>query len=335
MTTSQKELIFQAVLIVLVFLFYSFDAENPGIRWHQIIFFSSHVLAALAIGYWLMPKYLYQKKYVLFFVWVIILVAGVIALEELVLEQIFFPGSPKARYFPGITFSLLEVLPVITILSGFKFGWDALQKQEQIEALKSTVQESELQFLRSQINPHFLFNNLNNLYSYALEGSSKTPEIILELSGLLRYMLYECKEKYVPLEKEIEQLHNFIKLNKLQIEERGLVHFSVEKVSSDYKIAPLILVVFIENAFKHSQAGQSENIKIDVGIKMTDDTLHFQCTNNYAPSEGLDTVASGIGLKNVRKRLELLYPNSYTLTIDEGENQYTVKLTMTLQKNSK
>ncbi|MEM8765486.1 MAG: histidine kinase [Bacteroidota bacterium] len=333
MTTSQKELVFQVVLIVLVFLFYSFDAENPGFRPSQVAFFSTHVLAAWAIGYWLMPKYLYRKKYLMFFIWVVAIVVVVIGLEELVLEQVFYPGTRRASRFPGVVFSLLGVLPVITILAGFKFGWDALQKQEQIEALKSTVQESELQFLRSQINPHFLFNNLNNLYSYALEGSSKTPEIILELSGLLRYMLYECKEKFVPLDKEIKQLHNFIKLNKLQIEDRGVVHFSVEHIKSDYKIAPLILIVFIENAFKHSQAGQSENIAIDISIKMTGNTLHFHCTNNYEASDGLDTVAAGIGLTNVRKRLDLLYPNNYTLSIVEDENQYTVDLNMTLQKN--
>ncbi|MEO1484983.1 MAG: histidine kinase [Bacteroidota bacterium] len=333
MTTSQRELIFQVVLILLVFLFYSFDAENPGFRLSEATIFCTHVLVALAIGYWLMPKYVYGKKYLLFFVWVVVLIAAVIALEELVLEQIFFPGTRRARRFPGVVFSLLEVLPVITILCGFKFGWDALQKQNQIEALKSTVQESELQFLRSQINPHFLFNNLNNLYSYALEGSSKTPEIILELSGLLRYMLYECKEKFVPLEKEIKQLHNFIKLNKLQIEDRGKVDFSVQNRNADYKIAPLILIVFIENAFKHSQAGQSENIKIDISVKMKGDKLTFRCTNNYEISKGLDSIAAGIGLANVRKRLDLLYPNKHELNITEAENQYTVELTMVLQKN--
>ncbi|MEL7268172.1 MAG: histidine kinase [Bacteroidota bacterium] len=333
MTTLQKELVFQVVLIVLVFLFYSFDAESPGFRPSQVAFFSTHVLAAWAIGYWLMPRYLYRKKYLMFFIWVIAIVVVVIGLEELVLEQVFFPGTRRASRFPGVVFSLLGVLPVITILAGFKFGWDALQKQDQIEALKSTVQESELQFLRSQINPHFLFNNLNNLYSYALEGSSKTPEIILELSGLLRYMLYECKEKFVPLEKEIKQLHNFIKLNKLQIEDRGKVDFSVQNRNADYKIAPLILIVFIENAFKHSQAGQSENIKIDISIKMKGDTLTFRCTNNYEISEGLDSIAAGIGLTNVRKRLDLLYPNKHELNITEAENLYTVELTMVLQKN--
>ena len=332
MTIVKKEIIFQAVLIALVFLFYSFDSEDPGFLLSQVAFFTTHIIAALTIGYWLMPHFLYRRKYWQFFIYVLLVVALVIIVEELVLEQIFFPGTKRARSFPGVFFSLLEVLPVIAILAGFKFGWDALQKQEQIEALKSTVKESELQFLKSQINPHFLFNNLNNLYSYALDGSPKTPEIILELSGLLRYMLYECKEEFVPLHKEIEQLHNFIKLSKLQIEDRGTVRFVVHDIETGFKIAPLILIVFIENAFKHSQAGQSENIKIDMQLYMKHGTLYFKCSNNHQSAAHLDALDSGIGLTNVKKRLQLLYPNRHLLKINEDGNKYQVDLSLVLRK---
>ena len=332
MAISKKELVFQMVLVVLVFLFYTYDRNNPGLQWYQVVFFSSYVLAAAIIGYHLMPRYLYQKKHWQFFAYVLLVLIGVILLEELVLEKIFFAGTRRARVFPGVFFTLFGVLPVIAILSGFKFGWDAIQKQEQIEELKSTVQESELQFLRSQINPHFLFNNLNNLYSYALEGSSKTPEIILELSGLLRYMLYECKEKFVPLSKEIEQLHNFIKLSKLQIENRGRVRFNAHNLRPGYKIAPLILIVFIENAFKHSQTGQSENIEIDIDLGMDGDLLHFTCSNNYEAAEVLDTPDEGIGLANVKKRLQLLYPGKHELHIKEDKNRFTVDLALALEK---
>ena len=272
------------------------------------------------------------KKYWLFFGAVLLVITGVIIIEELFLEKIFYPGTRKAENFPGIYFTLVDVLPVMAILSGFKFGWDSLQKQEQIDELKNTVQESELQFLRSQINPHFLFNNLNNLYSYALEGSIKTPEIILELSSVLRYMLYECKEKFVPLTKEIEQLHNFIKLNKLQIEHRGTINFKTHHIPADYKIAPLILIVFIENAFKHSQSGQSKDIEIDIEIGMAGNKLQFKCINNHEATKGLDTVAQGIGLENVKKRLQLIYPNRHTLNINEAPNSYEVRLTLELEK---
>ncbi len=329
---SRKELFFQIVLHILVLLFYSFDRNNPGIEAYQIWSFLSYALAAAFITYYLMPRLLYRKKQWAFFGSVILVIVVVILIEELVLEQIFFAGTRRARTFPGIYFALFDVLPVITILSGFKFGWDALQKQRQIDELTSTIQESELQFLRSQINPHFLFNNLNNLYSHALENSTKTPEIILELSGVLRYMLYECKEKFVPLAKEIEQLHNFVKLNKLQIEERGEVKFNTQNIASDYKIAPLILIVFIENAFKHSQSGQSSNITIDIDLRLEGHTLKFYCKNNFESSDALDTVAKGIGLENVKKRLQLLYPNKHRLDINRENGNFEVHLELQLEK---
>ncbi|MCL6268030.1 sensor histidine kinase [Flagellimonas myxillae] len=328
----RKELIFQIVLHLLVFLFYSYDRRHPEIDIYEITFFISYILAGVVITYYLMPKFLYQKKHWKFFGSVLLVIVGVILLEELVLEQIFFPGTKRAQAFPGVYYALFEVVPVIAILCGFKFGWDALQKQKLIDELQGAMQESELQFLRSQINPHFLFNNLNNLYSYALESSPKTPEIILELSGVLRYMLYECKEKYVPLKKELEQLGNFIKLYRLQIEDRGKVQFRVDQIKSGFKVAPLILIVFIENAFKHSQSGQSSNIEIDINVSQKGNQLQFECNNNFEPNTNLDSVANGIGLKNVKKRLNLLYPGRHKLQVKEGDNQFSVVLTMELEK---
>ena len=145
-------------------------------------------------------------------------------------------------------------------------------------------------------------------------------------------MLYECKEEFVPLDKELEQLGNFIRLYKMQIEERGVVNFKVNSINSGYKIAPLILVVFIENAFKHSQSGQSSDIKIDINLDMNGSTLNFSCKNNYEKTQGLETVAKGIGLTNVKKRLELLYAKKYQLKIDENGNSFEVNLSLDLER---
>ncbi|WP_108423953.1 sensor histidine kinase [Flagellimonas amoyensis] len=329
---SKKELLFQIVLHVLVLLFFSFDRNQGGIIVHKAIFLLFYSVATIAVTYFLMPRFLYRKKYWQFFLGFILVVVAVIAIEELILEPIMFPNTKRGNSFPGIYISLLGVLPVMFILSGCKFGWDALQKQDQIDELQSTIQESELQFLRSQINPHFLFNNLNNLYSYALQNSPKTPEIILEMSGVLRYMLYESKEQFVPLKKELEQLGNFIRLYRLQIEDRGIVRFEVGDMQEEYRIAPLILIVFIENAFKHSQSGLSSNIVIDISVQMEGAVLEFHCNNNFETVPSLDTVAKGIGLKNVQKRLELLYPNKHQLEIKEKDNSYQVYLKLELEK---
>jgi len=329
---SKKELLFQIVLHILVLLFFSFNRNTGSIVGHRAIFLLFYSIATLTITYYLMPKYLYKKKYWQFFLGSALVVAAVITIEEVVLEPIIFAGTKRGDTFPGVYVSLLGTLPVMFILSGCKFGWDALKKQAQIDELETTIQESELQFLRSQINPHFLFNNLNNLYSYALQESPKTPEIILEMSGVLRYMLYESKEQFVPLKKELEQLGNFIRLYKLQIEDRGEVHFDVDKIEAEYRIAPLILIVFIENAFKHSQSGQSSDIEIDISVKLNNSTLEFLCKNNYEPGFSLDSVAKGIGLTNVKKRLELLYPKKHILQIEEADNSYKVYLKLELEK---
>jgi len=284
----------------------------------------------LVINYVLLPHFFYRKKYLLFFFYVAIMVALIIAVEELVLEQIYYPDT-RGKYFPGIVYSLLDVLPVITILAGFKFAWDASTKQMEVEQLRTSVKESELQFLKSQINPHFLFNNLNNLYSYAIEQSPKTPSIILELSSVLRYMLYDCKEKFVPFPKEIEHLKNFTKLNELQIEERGKITFNSENIQTGYEIAPLILTVFIENAFKHSTASQSKDIFIDIKVKVSDKgMLDFECRNSFRPIGNTESLSKGIGLENVKKRLQLLYPNAHELHIQDEQNVYYVHLKMQL-----
>lgn len=330
---SSKEVVFQIVLHLLVFVFYSFDRAHPHIHLQKVVYFLNYAIAAFFINYFLLPKYYYQNKHLYFFIGALLMATGVILIEELVLEPIYFPDT-RAKNFPGVLFTLSQVLPVITILSGFKFAWDALGKQREVDELKSAVQESELQFLKSQINPHFLFNNLNNLYSYAIENSPKTPEIILELSGVLRYMLYECREKYVPLTKEVEQLENFTKISEMQIEERGQVNFTAKNIVAGYQIAPLILTVFIENAFKHSTASQADGISIEVNVELSESgRLEFVCTNSFLPQSNMDHISQGIGLENVKKRLQLLYPDAHQLDLKKSENLYEVRLTIDLNQS--
>ncbi|WP_339657008.1 histidine kinase [uncultured Maribacter sp.] len=326
------EVLFQIVLHLVLLLFYTFDKHNHNIQPYQVAYFLNYALCAFIINYVLLPLFFYKKKYLVFLISLVMVISLVISIEELVLEKIYFANS-RGQDFPGLFFTLLEVMPLIMILCGFKFAWDAVKKQHEVDELNAMVKESELQYLKSQINPHFLFNNLNNLYSYAIDNSPKTPSIILELSSVLRYMLYDCKENYVPLGKEIEHLKNFIQLSELQIENRGKVEFATENIQSGYQIAPLILNVFVENAFKHSTASQSENISIKVYINLTDKgKLEFECINSFQPQTNTEDLSHGIGLKNVKKRLQLIYPNAHILSIQETDLVYSVKLNIELKK---
>lgn len=335
MSTSHlnlKELVFQIILNVLVFVFFGFDRRLPGIEFYQIYFFLNYALAALIINYTLLPRFLYHNRYLEFAIYTLVTIALVIFVEEAFLEQIFYPDT-RGRKFLGVFYNLLSTMPTITILVGFKFAWDALTKQQEVIELRNSVKESELQFLKSQINPHFLFNNMNNLYAHAVEQSPKTPEIILELSSVLRYMLYECQAPFVLLKKEMEHIENYVMLSKLQVEGRGEVTFEIGNIPSNYRIAPLILSVFIENAFKHSVSSQSKNISIFIDIKVCENgILHFICHNTYLKQSNTQSLDNGIGLENVRKRLELIYPKCHTLKIDTKNNLYTVDLTIDLSK---
>ncbi len=328
-----NELLFQVMLNILVFIFFAFDRRIPGIDFMQIYFYVNYAIAAFVINYFLLPRFLYNNRYWEFIVYATVVVAFVIFIEEAFLEQIFYPDT-RGKKFLGIFYNLLSTMPTLTILVGFKFAWDAIIKQRELQQLKSLIKESELQFLKSQINPHFLFNNLNNLYANAVEQSPATPKIILELSSVLRYMLYECKAEYVPLKKEIEHLENYINLSELQIEGRGQVHVEIGNIPSTYHIAPLILSVFIENAFKHSVSSQTDHIDITIKVKVDDDgKLHFHCNNTYLEQSNTESLDHGIGLDNVRKRLELIYPHSHNLKIDTSDGHYDVELSIDLTKH--
>lgn len=328
----RSELFFQVILHLVAFLFYAYDRNKSEIPSYTYAFFLTYALAALFINYYLLGRYFYQKYYRNFIIGVLVIIGLVIVAEELVLEPIYFPDT-RARAFPGLIMTLIPIIPVITILVGFKFGWDALAKQNEVENLRLAAKESELGFLKSQINPHFLFNNLNNLYAYAIESSPKTPEIILELSSVLRYMLYDCQDKHVPLSKELQHLENFVKLSSMQIEDRGKVDYRIAEVNGSYQIAPLILVVFIENAFKHSTASQSGDIDIKIKVRLAPEgMLHFHCTNSYRIQSNTASLSHGIGLENVKKRLDLLYPNQHQLEISQDDNSYQVDLRLHLHQ---
>lgn len=317
------------MLVVLLFFLNAFDKRRPELEWERGIFLITYLFAAIFINYFLLPRFFYKNKIWSFIILFIVVITIVILLEEYVLEKIVFPDTGTARRIRLLD-SLFEVLPPILFLVGYKLSWDTLQRQNKIEMHNRMVAESELQFLNSQINPHFLFNNLNNLYSHALEKSPKTPEIILLLSSILRYMLYDCKDKVVPLGKELDNLRDFIELNRLQLGNQGNVNYTVEGNKGDLKIAPLILIVFVENAFKHGPSSLTENVVIDISITVTDSTLYFKCKNNYTEISNTGNLSKGIGLKNVKDRLKLTYPDKHVLEIIEKDNWFTVSLKLEL-----
>lgn len=320
----KKEYIYQMILIILLLLQTTIDKYHPHFHLHEFIFFLNYIIIANLINYILLPKYFYQKKHLQFLLYTIIIIGISALLEEFVIEKIFL--SDSRGDIINLFGSLYDILPTVGILVGFKFAWDSVAKQNKINQLDKVINESQLQFLNSQISPHFLFNNLNNLYSYALEKSSKTEELILELSSILRYMLYECKEPLISLGKEAIYLKHYVHLHKIQLEERANLVFNNKLNDAVGGIAPLLLIVFVENAFKHSMSSQVDKINIDIQLEMHGKMLKFSCTNTFNKNSNTKNLNGGIGLENTRKRLDLLYPDNYQLQINESENKYHVEL---------
>ncbi len=326
-----KKIIYWLILVLLMFFYVAYDKDEPHIHWYELLFVLTYFIASLIISYLLIPNFLYRKKYFKFWISVVFVLLAVGIFEEQVLEQWFYPDT-RARV-TKVLHTFLEIFPPIFIFTGYKFAWDVFEKQSKIDKLQRISAENELQFLNSQINPHFLFNNLNNIYSYALEQSPKTPEIILQLSSILRYMLYDCRKPYVLLSDEIENLKQFTALYGMQIGSDPKISFDVDADDTNIMIVPLILIVFVENAFKHSSASQTSDIKIDISIKVKNKKLIFTCNNTYQNMTNTNDLNKGIGLENVRSKLNLTYPDKHHLNIEKAHNQYNVLLKMNLNND--
>ncbi|WP_439556926.1 sensor histidine kinase [Dyadobacter sp.] len=190
--------------------------------------------------------------------------------------------------------------------------------------------KSELHLLQSQLSPHFLFNTLNNLYGLSITQHEKIPPLLLKLADLLRYSVYDASEMFVPLKDELAYIENYIDFEKIRIGERLELVTDIEKIGdTQMQIAPMLLIVFVENAFKHSKNTTDEKIYIDISIKTWNGLILFSVKNSRGPAKEEVKIFeknSGFGLPNVKKRLELLYPNAHELTIKEEPDSYQVIL---------
>ena len=204
-----------------------------------------------------------------------------------------------------------------------------LQIRERWERTEEEKVHAELSYLRAQINPHFLFNTLNSIYSLALEKSDKTPDAIVQLSNMMRYVLHETGKDLVPLEKEISYIRNYIELQENRFGNSIHLSVSISGNLDEKKIAPLILIPFIENAFKHGvNAEEDSDIRIHIEIREKD--LQLEVANNKVTIETISAHQSGLGLNNTRQRLRLLYPTRHNLEIKDDKQHFSVFLTLNL-----
>nr|WP_240894625.1 histidine kinase [Fodinibius halophilus] len=201
--------------------------------------------------------------------------------------------------------------------------------QQSLAEIKEEKIATELKALRAQINPHFLFNSLNHIYALAVKKSSQTAPAVLQLSELLRYAIQRMNHEKVPLEEEIEYLEKFVALYKSRTHHPERVHFSVTGSPKNLTIAPLLLVVFVENCFKHGST-PLKNDSIDISLSIEEQKLRLQTKNRISQDHELPKISNGLGLENVRRRLVLLYENKYNLDIKRNDRFFEVDLELEL-----
>ncbi|MEP5253817.1 sensor histidine kinase [Winogradskyella rapida] len=238
---------------------------------------------------------------------------------------------------PGGPFGIRHGIPMVFSLTVFLLGGifslvvDFYKRDRETKALENEQTEIKLQFLRNQLNPHFLFNSLNSIYSLVRSKSDNAPEAVITLSELMRYMLYEAKDEQVSLEKELNYIQHYIALQRLRLKNTEAVKLNINGDIKNLKIYPLLLISFIENAFKYG-TDYKGNTHIDIKIEIIDNTFHFYIENIIGLYKR-DDKNSGVGLENIKNQFNYLYKDNHTLTIEEDKSFYRVHLTLNLDNH--
>lgn len=263
------------------------------------------------------------------------LIKLLIATLALLMLLIAFSSLPP---LPGMA-SLALWIPLFILLSiciGIFIKQVRTGLVQKFQAVQITAEQSqnELQLLQSQLSPHFLFNTLNNLYGLSIAEPGKVPPLILQLSDLLRYSIYEAKERWVPLADELVYIQNYIEFERIRLGERLDLRVALENVPPNLKIAPMLLIIFVENAFKHSKNTTEAKIRIEIELKLWGNAVLFAIRNTFDPHQKMGNEMnrhSGLGMDNVMKRLQLLYPGMHELAIDTQEGWYEVRLQLRMK----
>lgn len=332
-----------------IFVFYSLSVADRDL-FQQ--FFETTLLrmpllmaAAYLLNYWQVPRYLQQKKYWLFGLSLLITtvlltliyrVIGVFYLDRYCADDLpylvlaDFPYHMLSFHFPAL------------IMYFYKSNTQHYQEKLDLDELQKQKVTTELKYLKAQLNPHFLFNTLNNLYSFVINNSPKAGDMVLQISEILDYTLYKSQNSTVLLSEELKTIENYIALQAIRFGNKLTVEFNQELQKSSVSICPLLLLSIVENAFKHGATPSISSPKITIYIKQNEDSLIFKVWNSKAEQtlkandeisqqESVDE-AERIGLINVKRQLNLVYPDNHTLHIDNTEHYFNLELTLVTNK---
>nr|WP_319400236.1 sensor histidine kinase [uncultured Carboxylicivirga sp.] len=322
--------------IFFAFAWGSYDKNFAKTILIEVINLPAKILLVYTILYVLFPRYLYKGKIWKFIISFLIIVFIASFIQRItdyyIIVDNFFPMWENVSILSisqlvraAVNFGAVLAVPMTVKMMEY------LAKVKQHEqVLINDKLEAELTFLKNQVHPHFLFNTLNSLYSLILKKSDQSLEVVLKLSGLLRYMLYETNAPEVSLKKELESIRNYLELEQIRYGKRVELSFNAWGDFGSHRIAPMLLLPFIENSFKHSTKGFTGIAMIAIEIGAKEDNLILKVENSIPLGNEESPLASGIGLQNVKRRLDILYPNRHQLKIEEEKESFLVILKIQL-----
>ncbi|MBI3134232.1 MAG: histidine kinase [Bacteroidetes bacterium] len=325
-----------AYAAIWVWLFSTFLDPLPafvrvlGITIPQMVIFYLNLMV-------LIPRLLDGNSRLVYF----LLILGVIIVSttaggflDMCLDQYYpfhtFKAIDRPYYVSFIARFFMSVMPIIVSSLVSRSMQVRKQREESLE-LKNKMLEAETKALKAQINPHFLFNSLNNIYALSQIKSDKTPDAILHLSDILRYVTYESNQNFVDLKDEIKSIESFILLQALKDDDQSNIRIEISTSNGHYKIPPLLLIPFIENSFKHSNHEDKTKGWIEIKLHAADGKIKLSTANSLGHYTPANAKTGGIGLENVRKRLALIYPDKHKLTIKSDREKYCVELEIWLE----
>ena len=344
----KKPIVYHTLFWVVYFLFNTlrwgsyFDDYTYSFH-SNLVEFPIHIVLVYFNLYYLLPKLIpaHFGRYLGLLAMAILFMSllKIVITYELVTTDIWKESSRQETDLFGINYILavfIGELYVIGLTTAIKMTIDYVKNQRRTRELEKINMDTELSMLKSQLQPHFFFNTLNNLYSLTLDKSDQAPETVLKLSELMSYIIYQGNQKQVELAKEVHHIHHYLDLEKLRFGQRLNIEFEITGLMGGHSIPPLILLPFIENAFKHGTCNKTGKIPLTIALEIKEKQLTFFVRNlkNNAEEGGnglrLPQNGQGIGLKNTKRRLGLLYPDQHQLHIDEDEDHYSVNLKIPL-----
>jgi sensor histidine kinase YesM len=322
-----QHLLFWALVVLCFVVGYGKPADYIATSLHALIILPGPIVLVYILFYFLIPFYLLEKRWILFGLFFTLVftisLLYVHVVSAYISESMHLKADWSVLQIIGQSTLLLAVLATKVLKQWYYQKLKILEMQRQYRT-------ADLKLLRSQVHPHFLFNTLNSLYAHSLYQSADVPEIILKLSGFLRFMVYESNTDFVPLKKEIALIQQYIELEQLRYGDRLEVTINISGNLNGKVITPLLLLPLLENAYKHSATNKLDQGWIQLSIHVTpDNDMHFQLINSKE-QDAAGKAAGGVGLQSVRKQLELIYPGQHQLTVTEDNEVYIISLDITL-----